>query len=485
MKPNKKLQSRSWRRIAGSTALGRGLALAAALFGSMSLASAARASSWSSPSTWTVCPGAGPGSPYSDIQNAINQHRNEATIQAAVNAAMSGDTIEVCPGTYPEQVVINGKQLNVYGPSTGVIRNWSPLQFPPGSFPPGQAIIMPGALLVANASDVDTGQPIAAVVVAENAANINLTNFTIDSSGNTVDACATGALGSPSGNVVGILYQNAAGEAYGNQVQHTNPGVNNNGSCNSGFAIFAQSNSTNAEQVEIISNAVLDYSEQGITVNDFPLTAEIQGNVVTGNGPDPILQNAIQLAFEAVGQVQQNTVVNNVYSACTVGVGNCIYGATDILVASTDSQGGHKGFGPAPGFGPGPGGCGSTSLRVEENVVGVSNVPILLDEVAGGTVEANTVYASQVLDGIQVIGSFTNQQNEVDENNVFNSAEFGINIRGVNNFIGQNVINGAPVGLELSSASGNQVGFGNLFFNTQTPIVDPPAQTSIQPLVRR
>src|SRR5260370_34137497 len=42
-----------------------------------------------------------------------------STIQAAVNAAPNGSTIDVCPGTYPEQVRINAKSLTIIGVLSG------------------------------------------------------------------------------------------------------------------------------------------------------------------------------------------------------------------------------------------------------------------------------------------------------------------------------------------------------------------------------
>ncbi len=43
------------------------------------------------------------------------------TIQAAVTAAASGATVQVCPGAYPEQVTIT-KSLNLTGLLTGTSR---------------------------------------------------------------------------------------------------------------------------------------------------------------------------------------------------------------------------------------------------------------------------------------------------------------------------------------------------------------------------
>src|SRR6266550_8519062 len=46
-------------------------------------------------------------------------NRDYSMISAAVGAAMSGDTIQVCPGTYTENVVLN-KSLTLLGAQAGV-----------------------------------------------------------------------------------------------------------------------------------------------------------------------------------------------------------------------------------------------------------------------------------------------------------------------------------------------------------------------------
>ncbi len=45
--------------------------------------------------------------------------RSFTTIQAAVTAAPSGSTIDVCPGIYPEQVMIEAKTLTLVGVLSG------------------------------------------------------------------------------------------------------------------------------------------------------------------------------------------------------------------------------------------------------------------------------------------------------------------------------------------------------------------------------
>src|SRR5262249_11935667 len=92
---------------------------------------------------------------------------NYSTIQAAVNAANANDTVAVCPGTYPEQVVIT-KPLTV----KGVIAGTS-----------GAVVItVPATGLVPNVT-MASGAILAAQVVVTNTLNVTLTNLTIDGTG--------------------------------------------------------------------------------------------------------------------------------------------------------------------------------------------------------------------------------------------------------------------------------------------------------------
>ena len=61
------------------------------------------------------------------------------TIQAAIDAATNGDTIEIAAGTYREQVTVTGKDITLHGAGTGQTIIESP----------------DAASLVANASDTN------------------------------------------------------------------------------------------------------------------------------------------------------------------------------------------------------------------------------------------------------------------------------------------------------------------------------------------
>jgi pectin methylesterase-like acyl-CoA thioesterase len=65
-----------------------------------------------------------------------------STIQAAVDAAGNGDTIEIAAGIYREQVTVDGKNITIHGAGSG------------------QTIIEApdAASLVSNASDSDSGR---------------------------------------------------------------------------------------------------------------------------------------------------------------------------------------------------------------------------------------------------------------------------------------------------------------------------------------
>jgi len=74
---------------------------------------------------------------------------NVSTIQAAVTAAPPGSTVNVCPGTYPEQVIID-KRLTLQGVASGTLN---------------QAVVTaPAGGIVANTVSLATAYPIAAQI---------------------------------------------------------------------------------------------------------------------------------------------------------------------------------------------------------------------------------------------------------------------------------------------------------------------------------
>src|ERR1700735_3879079 len=97
------------------------------------------------------------------------------TTQAAVNTAPAASTVNVCPGSYPEQVTIN-KRLTLQGVAFGTSN---------------QAVVTaPAGGIVANTVSLATAYPIAAQIYMHDATGVTIANLTVDGSGNNgLTAC--------------------------------------------------------------------------------------------------------------------------------------------------------------------------------------------------------------------------------------------------------------------------------------------------------
>src|SRR5580700_2200657 len=96
------------------------------------------------------------------------------TIQAAVNQSPANTTIEICPGSYPEQVSIN-KNLTLTGVTSGTADN--------------ALIVAPTGGIVQNATDLYDGSPIAAQIFVQGAAKVDISRLTLDGSNNQITGC--------------------------------------------------------------------------------------------------------------------------------------------------------------------------------------------------------------------------------------------------------------------------------------------------------
>jgi len=237
------------------------------------------------------------------------------TISDALAATPSANVIVVCPGTYNEQVQIT-QAVTLAGVSDGTS---------------AQAIIAPPASgLVTNATS-DFGSQVAAQLWVNNAPGpVNISDLTVDASGNGV---SSGVI-----EVAGIFYQNSSGTV--NRVATRNQSGNNGG-----VGIWAEGGSANP-LVTIENNSVHDYDFLGIfveTVSATPeLTAVIKGNEVTTSQN---AQTGIVIDAGSASTVTSNVIVNpgrfaGIMTAPSGSVGsisaNTVANGNEGIVAAAD-----------------------------------------------------------------------------------------------------------------------------------------------------
>src|SRR5208282_4229655 len=98
-----------------------------------------------------------------------------------VTAVPVGGTIDVCPGTYPEQVLIT-KNLTLIG------------ILPVSSTMDAAVVVTPVAGLASNGSDI-FGNPVAAQIFVQGAA-VTVSHITVDGSNNQLPDCSVDPIGS-------------------------------------------------------------------------------------------------------------------------------------------------------------------------------------------------------------------------------------------------------------------------------------------------
>lgn len=170
------------------------------------------------------------------------------TISSALAATPPPNVVEVCPGTYKEQILITFP-VTLEGVSVGNS---------------DQAIIAPPpAGLVINAYD-DRGDDLAAQVVVQNAGGeVNLTNLTVDATGNDIIGRSIA--------IVGVFYQNTPGTVNRVTIQ------NQNGN-SEGIGIWLEGGSANPS-VTMENSNVQNFDFGGIYAETESSTSELTATI--------------------------------------------------------------------------------------------------------------------------------------------------------------------------------------------------------------
>ena len=311
-----------------------------------------------------------------------------STIGAAISAVPAGSTIDICPGTYNEQLNIN-KSVTLTGVSNGTAD--------------AVVILPPGGGLPPNATSLSSGNPIAADVWVLGPATVNMNNLIVDSIGNGESGC-----GQPT--LVGILYQNANGTlshvVTRNQWIGSSEGDTGSNGCQTGLGIFVQSGNSGTSTVNVNNSSVHDYQKNGITGNEAGTTINVTGSDVVGQGATlGAAENGIQIGFGAGGSVSGNLVIDDVW-------------APDTITDAGDAAAGILLYDAAAGL------TVVKSNTVGNTQFGIAVVTDTIGEGDGSSVTLNKVFGTRIFDAIDVC---TNN-NTVKTNTIINSSESAIHL---------------------------------------------------------
>jgi hypothetical protein len=325
----------------------------------------------------------------------------------AVQGVPAGSTIQVCPGTYPEQIAIN-KSLTIKGVTTG--DNAAPV------------ITVPASGLVASAvgfavprSFVGAGTPIAAQVAIGPGADVTITDVAVDAAG----------AGSQCTPIVSILAQDSSVTlnrlAIRNQTQ---------GTCYRA-GVLVQNDTANPTTVKV-QNSSFRRSSQAIEI-DGAVTSTIANNSLDGEPTSNA--NAISILI-GNATIHGNTISNyNFPAAATVfdaSYGVYICGAMDGSIANNTIAGTQVGVLVNNN-------CPTSGVSVTNNKISFSS---LIGIYAGGTagvVQGNDIRTSST--GIRLPGG---SSGNTIQGNLINDActAFSFNpAAGVNSFLSNTLAN--------------------------------------------
>ncbi len=305
--------------------------------------------------------------PYA-VGNCAPNLQSYPSISVAVSSVPAGSTVLVCPGNYPEQVLIT-QALTLKGVLVG------------GS--DAAVVTVPSGGLSQSVTDHFGNTVFYQILVQNTAGPVNITNLGVDGTGASA----------PGGFLAGIFYYEASGTLSSVTTR------NQTSSTQSGDAILAQSFGS-AQTLTVQSSSVRGFDGGGISAfTDLTtplLTATIKGNHVRGNDV-----NGTGIFLDgATGTVQSNIVTDAsealglVGSAATV-TANTLSGVsanplTVYIQSGSNTLKGNK-IDAAGGYGVQLVFAGTNVIELNTIVDSSTAVYGCYNSVSGNTVTGNTI----------------------------------------------------------------------------------------------
>lgn len=283
-------------------------------------------------------------------------------IETAVEASNPGDTINVCPGTYPEQVSMESDENGI------TLRS---LTF--------RAAIIKAPVLMTEPGDL---------VTINNAQNVTLRDFTV--AGPLPDTLFCSVSLRSGVRIIG----GGSAIVRGNRItemRSANPALRG---CQNGFALAVGRNfEGQTGRVTAFGNHLDLYQKGGIYVDNVGSSGVLTGNLIQGEGPTPVIaQNGIQISRGAVVTASANIVQDHIYTLAPA------FGSTGILLFQA--------------------GSGTT---ISDNRVVRNDDNIGVYTTTGARILRNTILDSTFFDGIFMASDTSN--NRIEDNFLRNNAE--------------------------------------------------------------
>ncbi len=228
-----------------------------------------------------------------------------ATIAYALTQVTTDSTIDVGPGSYPQQLVIN-TSVSIVG--TG-----------------GTVVINPSSLPTSD-TDTDSSNAQYAIVDITSGADVTLRNLLING------AYAKSQFTGCGPDFVGVYYHDSSGVMKDDTVQNVELPTADFG-CQDGLGVYVASDAGDTSSVTMTGDSVYAYDKNGITCDDVGTTCTVSSTDVTGIGSTGLIaQNGIQGVDTASLSLTSDIVRDNSYSGG--GLGNQ---ATGFLIFDVGS----------------------------------------------------------------------------------------------------------------------------------------------------